>query len=242
MSELELKIYPDPKSLFRAAAEAVTQVLQAGLREHPKLTFVLAGGTTPRGVYELLGTSCAFQNWSAVEFFWGDERCVPPDNEASNFRMARESLLSRLSLPDRNIHRIPAELENSEDAARLYEEEILKSFAAPGLPSFDLVLLGMGDDGHTASLFPGTRWDESRLVIANHSPHPPFRRISMTPRLLNAARRVIFLAAGQAKAHALKRVLEDPACDYPARRIKPAEGALTWMVDSAAASLLRQEP
>jgi 6-phosphogluconolactonase len=239
MSQLELNIYPDPQALARAAVEFIAGSLRS-CSGNPKLTFVLTGGSTPRKMYELLGTCCKFQDWSHIEFFWGDERCVPPDHQDSNFRLAQNSLLFRLPVPQANIHRIRGELKDVEKAALLYEEEIRGSFPGAGLPKFDLVLLGMGEDGHTASLFPGTKWDESRLVIVNHAPNPPFWRISMTPRLLNAARRVVFVVSGQAKAPALKRVLQDPSCDYPAKGIRPVDGDLTWLVDSAAASQLQQ--
>lgn len=239
MSLFELKIYPNPQALFSAAARVVTLALQAGLGKNPNATFVLAGGATPRGVYELLAASREFRDWNRVTFFWGDERCVPPDSDESNSRMVQESLLSSLSVPDANIHRIHAELEDGEKAALLYQDEVRSHFQGSGLPRFDLVLLGMGEDGHTASLFPGTHWDEERLVIVNHAPRPPIRRISMTPRLFNLSQQLVFLVAGQAKAYALKRVLEDPSCDYPAKRIQPTAGELIWMVDSAAASQLR---
>jgi 6-phosphogluconolactonase len=152
--------------------------------------------------------------------------------------MAQETLLLRAEVPMENIHRMHGELEDSEQAARLYEDEIRKSFPGIELPGFDLVLLGMGKDGHTASLFPDTRWDEDRWVIASQAPSPPYRRISMTPLILNAAKHVIFIVSGQSKATALKKVLEDPSCGCPAGRIRPSAGSLLWMVDQPAASTL----
>jgi 6-phosphogluconolactonase len=186
-----------------------------------------------------MGTECAgFSDWGRIDFFWGDERCVPPDDEESNYHLARQALLSRLAVPERHIHRIPAESEDTAKAALSYEKVIQAYFPGKSTPSFDLVHLGMGEDGHAASLFPGSHWDESRLVVANFSPRHPFERISMTLRLLNAARRVIFVVSGTAKAPALKRIIEDPACDYPAKQVQPASGRLTWMADAEAASLL----
>jgi 6-phosphogluconolactonase len=238
MGDVELNIYPDPDALYRAAADTVMDALRADLCERGRASFVLAGGHTPRGVYDLLGSCCEPPDWDRVEFFWGDERCVPPDDENSNFLLAQSSFLSRLAVPERNIHRIQAELKDVDGTARSYEEEIRASVQGMPIPRFDLVLLGMGDDGHTASLFPGAQWDGTRLVISTFSTRAPFRRISLTPRLLNAAQLVVFLVSGQAKAQALKRVLEDPDCDLPARSIQPSEGHLVWMVDRAAASLL----
>jgi len=235
---MDLRVYPDPEALFRAAAETITKTLQSALDEKGNATFVLSGGNTPRGVYENLGCACERPDWARVEFFWGDERCVPPGDKESNFYLVQSSLLIRLNVPERNIHRIQADPKDSDSAARLYEEEIRARVAGSPLPRFDLVLLGMGDDGHTASLFPGARWDATRLVIGTFSPHPPYPRVSMTPQLLNAARLAVFLVSGSAKAPALKRVLEDPGCDFPARLIQPSQGNLIWMVDQAAASLL----
>ena len=238
MPDMDIKVYPDPGALFRAAAETITKALQSALDERGNATFVLSGGSTPRGVYENLGCARERPDWARVEFFWGDERCVPPGDKESNFYLVQSSLLIRLNVPERNIHRIQADPKDSDSAARLYEEEIRARVAGSPLPRFDLVLLGMGDDGHTASLFPGARWDATRLVIGTFSPHPPYPRVSMTPQLLNAARLAVFLVSGSAKAPALKRVLEDPGCDFPARLIQPSQGNLIWMVDQAAASLL----
>jgi 6-phosphogluconolactonase len=180
-------------------------------------------------------------DWDNIDFLWGDERCVPPDHPESNFGMARQTLLSRIPVDESRIRRIPGELEDAEKAALRYEAEIRRAAGSTEVPSFDLVLLGMGQDGHTASLFPGTAWDEQRLVVAVSVPRLASTRISMTPRLLNAARKVIFLTAGAAKAQTLAKVLEDPASDYPAKKIRPIAGSLTWMVDQAAASLLSSD-
>jgi 6-phosphogluconolactonase len=144
-------------------------------------------------------------------------------------------------VPENRIHRILGELEDAEKAALRYEAEIRRTAAGTEIPSFDLVLLGMGDDGHTASLFPGTVWDADRLVVSVWVPRLGRTRISMTPRILNAARRVILLTAGTAKAPALAKVLEDPTSNYPAKKISPIAGSLTWMVDEPAASLLSSE-
>ena len=240
--EPEIRIYRDSRDLFVATAECLTSFLEASLSERRSSSFVLTGGSTPRPVYDLLSDSPLRKriDWARLHLFWGDERCVPPDHPDSNFRMVREILLSKLPVPDGCFHRIQAESEDPAKAARLYEGEIQRVVTDAPVPSFDLVILGMGEDGHTASLFPGTRWDEDRLVAANYVPRLDSWRITMTPRLLNAARRMVFLASGQSKATALAGVLEGPAGVYPAQRIHPASGSLIWMVDKAAASLLHE--
>jgi 6-phosphogluconolactonase len=236
----KVEVYDGPDQLSRAAAERITAALEESVLRHPTAAFVLTGGNTPRPVYELLG-SAPFRErlrWEQIHLFWGDERCVPPENAASNFGMAWRSLISRVSIPAENLHRIQGEIPDPEAAAWHYEEEIRRLFPAETLPSFDLILLGMGEDGHTASLFPGTSWDENRWVVANYVPKLDANRITMTPLLLNAARRIIFLTCGSEKAEALAGVLEDSAARYPAKRIQPQTGDLTWMIDKTAAALL----
>src|ERR1043166_2557781 len=235
-----IEIFEDHEGLVRAAAERIAATLIGALKEKSGATFVLTGGNTPRPVYELLAEPPYSERvpWDRVDFFWGDERSVPPDHPDSNFGMAWKAFLSRLPVREQRIHRMPAELEDHERAAVVYEEEIRRVTGAGDTPRFDLVLLGMGEDGHTASLFPGTIWDENRWVVANYVPKFQSTRITMTPRILNQARAIIFMASGFGKAQALKGVLEDPASDYPARSIRPVSGTLTWMVDKAAASRL----
>jgi 6-phosphogluconolactonase len=238
-----VQIFPEVETLARAAAEEIASALESAIRNQGSATFVLTGGNTPKPVYEILAGSPYRErvDWERIDFFWGDERCVPPDHPESNFGMARQTLLSRIPVTESRIRRILGELEDAEKSALRYEAEIRRAAGSAGIPSFDLVLLGMGQDGHTASLFPGAVWDEQRLVVAVSVPGLASSRISMTPRLLNSARKVIFLTAGAAKAPALAKVLEDPTSDYPARKIRPIAGSLTWMVDEPAASLLSSE-
>jgi 6-phosphogluconolactonase len=238
-----VQIFPDAETLARAAAEKSALALEGAVRQRGSATFVLTGGKTPIPIYEMLARSPYRErvDWDRIDFFWGDERCVPPDHPESNFGMARQALLSRIPVAESRIRRILGELEDAEKAARRYEAEIRRAAGSAEIPSFDLVLLGMGEDGHTASLFPGTAWDEERLVVAVSPPRLASTRISMTPRILNAANKVIFVTAGAAKAPALAKVLEDPANDYPAKRIRPVAGSLTWMVDETAASLLSSD-
>lgn len=243
MLDPKVEIYAGADELFRAAAERIAATLEAALRERGAAAFVLTGGNTPKPVYELLAASPFRErlDWSRTHLFWGDERCVPPDSSQSNYGMTRKALISKLPIPSENIHRILGELEEPKDAAQRYETEIRRVFADASLAAFDLVLLGMGEDGHTASLFPGTLWDEEHWVVANYVPELKANRVTMTPRLLNTARRVIFLTSGAAKARALAGVLEDPASTYPAKRIQPLSGNLTWMVDKEAAAFLSRQ-
>ncbi len=239
-----LEVYESTHELFRSTAERIISTLESAVRERGRATFVLTGGNTPKPVYEMLPTPPSGRrlDWSLIQFFWGDERCVPPENPASNYGMAWKTFLSLLSIPSGNIHRILGELPDARDAAQRYETEIRRALPNESPPAFDLVLLGMGEDGHTASLFPGTVWDEERWVVANYVSKLNSSRVTMTPLLLNAARKVVFLTSGAAKAHALAGVLVDAAADYPAKRIQPKSGDLTWMVDRAAAALLKREP
>jgi 6-phosphogluconolactonase len=237
MAKPVLEIYPETDAVLHAAAERITATLEAGLRKKDNPTLVLTGGKTPKPAYELLSMS-PYNNridWSRIHFFWGDERCVPPEDPESNFGMAWQTWISKITLAPGHVHRIIGELPDADRAASAYEAEIRTILPGAGVPSFDLVLLGMGTDGHTASLFPGTRWEEQRLVVANQAPESGLRRISMTPRLVNAAQAIIFLAAGANKSKALADVLENPESDLPAARIRPERGSLTWMVDRAAA-------
>jgi 6-phosphogluconolactonase len=240
MNQPDIRVHRDAAALFQASAELIATELKTALRQAGAVTFVLAGGNTPRSVYELLADKPYRDrlDWSRIHFFWGDERCVPPDSPESNYRIAYDRLISKIPVPDLLVHRIRAELEDPEQSALLYEAEIRKFLPSPQSAGFNLVLLGMGVDGHTASLFPGSHWTGQRLVIPTVAPSFPAHRISMTPHLLNTTRQIVFLVSGSQKAQALARVLEDPSCDLPATKIRLITGRLTWMVDEAAASLL----
>lgn len=196
----------------------------------------LAGGSTPEATYRLLARDYADRiDWSRVHVFFGDERTVPPEYEDSNYRMAREALLDHV--PVGGVHRMRGELPPAE-AARAYEEELREFFGPGEVPGFDLILLGIGEDGHTASLFPNTPALDvtDRWVVENPVEKLDTVRLTLTAPAINAARAVVFLVAGEGKAGALREILEggaDPR-DYPAKLVQPAGGA-TWMVDRAAA-------
>jgi 6-phosphogluconolactonase len=224
--------------LHALADEAASRIERVAL-EAPgdgRVTIALAGGATPRAAYQHLGARCP--PWRRLEIFFGDERCVPPDAEGSNFRMAREALLDRVPLRPEQVHRIPGELPPPEAAARA-EEELRSAIPGDPWPVLDLIVLGIGPDGHTASLFPGgpELEETERLMVPVHRPDLPQPwRVSMTLPVLNAARRVLLLAGGAGKAAAVARaVAGDPA--IPAGRVRPA-GELTWVVTEDAAGRL----
>lgn len=237
-----LKIYPDAEALVQNAAERITFGLEQVLKQKENASFVLTGGKIPEPVYRLLGAAPLAQkvDWNRVLFFWGDERCVPPDHPDSNFGMAWNALISKLAIPSEHIHRMKGELEDNDLAAQLYEKDLKDVFPGSGIPSFDLLLLGLGEDGHVASLFPGTHWDEHRLVVPNRMPETGAKRISMTPPILNEAQAVLFIVSGENKSKALAEVIQNPDSSLPAAKIHPEKGTLTWMVDHSAASLIRE--
>ena len=240
-SQPEIRILKTPAELFEAgAAEFAAQASQA-VRASGRFTVALSGGSTPKALYSLLATRSNIP-WDKIYFFWGDERHVPPDQPESNYRMANEALLSKVPVRPENIFRIHAEEKDAAAAALQYEQS-LKIFSAclPGqFPRFDLVLLGTGPDGHTASLFPGTTAlnETQRLVVANWVPKFNTHRITVTFPVLNAAACVMFLASGPDKAAILREILEDGAADLPSQSVQPTNGALIWLVDQAAAGEL----
>jgi 6-phosphogluconolactonase len=217
----------------RRAAERLAEAANAG--GHIALT----GGSTPRSAYETLAALDV--NWPGVSLWWGDERCVPPDDERSNFGMARAALLDRIEPPGPTIHRIEGEREESCAAADAYEDELRDAFGADGPPQLDLVLLGLGPDAHVASLFPGqTSLDVTdRLAVAVEEPGlaPWVARVSLTLPVLNAGREVLFLVTGEDKAEAVERAfVAPPARDAPGSLIAPESGRLTVILDEAAAA------
>jgi 6-phosphogluconolactonase len=237
----DIRIFEDPQSLFEGAAEEVARQAITAVQSRGRFTFALSGGSTPRSLYTLLATKASLP-WDKIYFFFGDERHVPPDNPESNYRMAKESLLSKAPIPAENIFRIPAENPGASQAAEAYEQTLHRFFnAAPGsFPRFDLVLLGMGPDGHSASLFPGTKalQEKSRWVVSNWVEKFKTDRLTLTLPVLNNAAVVMFVVSGQDKAGMLKEVLEGrlPGELFPAKLIKPSNGELIWMVDRAAAA------
>jgi 6-phosphogluconolactonase len=242
----EIRIFKDLEKLSRAAAEYFVEQAAQSIEKGDRFLVALNGGGTPARLFQLLATDFhAKVNWSEVHVFWGDERCVPPDDPGSSYGQARDMLLSQVSIPDSNIHRIKGELGPA--AASKEYSLTLREFGSPGYewPRFDLIYLGMGEDGHTASLFPGSPMDVSSptMPVTAHYQDRPANRVTLTPVVLNHARSIIFMASGEKKAQTLAEVLSDrynPEL-YPAQRIEAKDGQLIWLVDEAAASKLPKE-
>ena len=231
-----------PEQLAIAVAERFVQYGHEFQRAANRFSVALAGGNTPRRVYELLATERLKQrvDWAQVELFFGDERCVPPDHPDSNYAMVYEALISKVAIPGKNVHRIVGE-GNPGESAILYERELRTFFAGASWPRFDLVLLGMGEDGHTASLFPGSDAfnEKSKWVVTTKPESGGHDRITLTVPVFNQAARVVFLVAGAAKAERLAQVLRPQHLPpLPAQVIHPVAGSLEWFVDIAAASFL----
>jgi 5-dehydro-2-deoxygluconokinase len=246
---VDVVVFSDDDALMRAEAEHVVELARGTIAARRRFLLALAGGETPRRLYQLLAQPPYVDriDWSHVHVFWGDERCVPPDHPESNYRMAREALLDKVPIPKENIYRIHGE-DDPGRAAQAYEQVLRGYFGdtdGPPAQSFDQVLLGMGMDGHTASLFPGTPplSEEHRWVMAQRVTKPkPMWRITLTPLVLNAASDVTFLVAGAAKAQRLSEVLESVPRNgaLPAQLIRPSHGSLHWMVDAAAGARLQR--
>ena len=242
---IEVRRLTTPQDLFQAAADEVIRAATEAVAQRGRFTIALSGGSTPKNMYTLIAANAsAGLPWDRMFFFFGDERHVPPDNPESNYRMANEALLSKVPIPAANIFRIPAENPDAEAAAQAYQQTLENFFSvAPGeFPRFDLILLGLGPDGHTASLFPETAalQERSRFVVANWVEKLNTSRITLTLPVLNAARVAAFLVSGMDKAAVLHEVLEGNVPDekYPSRLVRPTAGKLIWFVDRAAASEL----
>jgi 6-phosphogluconolactonase len=256
IGDAQIRIYQDVDELALKAARLFARLADQYVVGCGRFAVALAGGSTPRMMFELLARSPFVETvpWSSIYFFWGDERSVPPDHPDSNYGMARRALLAVAPVPEQNVFRIPAEMQDHDEAARIYSDSLMKFFlSGPGatrsatapltnMPRFDLVLLGMGPDGHTASLFPHTTaLDVSdKISVANWVEKFNTFRITLTAPAINNARNVTFVAGGADKAETLKNVLEGPLEPdlYPSQMIRPANGTLLWMVDEAAAKLL----
>ena len=235
VAEPDVRVCADAHDLSERAAAATAATITDAIRRHGRCSLVLSGGQTPRALYERLASTYRDQiPWSQVHVFWGDERYVEPEAAASNYRMARESLLDHVPLPVRNVHPMPTRLAPPDAAARDYERT-LRAEVGRQQPPFDLVLLGIGDEGHTASLFPDSvaLEETARWVVAVTVPAEPPTRLTLTLPAITAANRIFVLVSGLTKARALARVL-DPASalrDYPAAALRLAPGIVTWWVD-----------
>jgi 6-phosphogluconolactonase len=239
----EVQVWQDLDALSRAAAERFTAITAEAVQARGQCSVALSGGGTPLVLYRLLAQPPYREQLlrDNVHFFWGDERCVPPDHPESNYRQAHLALLGPAAIPPENIHRIKGEWQPAQ-AAQDYATQ-LNQFAEAGFawPRFDLVLLGMGNDGHTASLFPGpiptAELNEPTLAVTANYQGRPANRVTLTPLVFNAARNIFFLVAGADKSEALAAVLTGPLEPehWPAQRVRPQQGSVAWFVDQAAA-------
>jgi len=241
---MELRIFTEYDALSAAAAEIFVRTSVDAIEARGRFLVALSGGSTPSGLYrKLAGEPHRDQiDWQKTLVFWGDERCVPPEDEGSNYFQANESLLSRVPIPRENILRVKGELVPYE-ASKAYEQT-LNEFAAPDLdwPRFDLVLLGMGEDGHTASLFPGSQVNVTSPTLAVSADYQgrPAARVTLTPVVFNSVRKILFLVTGENKASTVSQVLNGAPMleQLPAQRIRPTDGQVIWLIDEAAGSKL----
>jgi 6-phosphogluconolactonase len=238
----EVIVCRSQEEIFTKAADLFVKLVDESITSHGRFSVALSGGSTPKGMFSLLASD-AYRNrvdWSKVHLFWGDERSVPPDDNQSNYRMANEAMISKVPVPAENVYRMRAEEQDINAAAADYAAKLKAYFhlGAGEWPRFDLILLGMGDDGHTASLFPGTKalGEKSELVVVNWVEKFNTNRMTLTAPAINNGRNVVFMAAGESKRGPLKEVLagaRNPEL-YPSQLIHPTEGKLIWLVDEAA--------
>jgi 6-phosphogluconolactonase len=241
MSNCEIIICPNAVDLGRQTAERFTGLAGQAIHDTGRFTVALSGGSTPRNLYEILaGPGYAGRvAWEHAHFFWGDERCVPPEHPESNYGMVKAALLSKITIPEANVHRMAGE-KDPEIAAAEYEKTLVDFFSKPGeWPRFDLMLLGVGEDGHTASLFPGSDALENteNLVVATYVEKLKAHRLTLTLPVINHAAKIWFLVAGASKAAIVREIFKDEAASrYPAARVEPTDGRLTWFITQDAAA------
>jgi 6-phosphogluconolactonase len=241
MTEREVIVCQDVGELNRKAAEQLMRLASKAIQQSGQFTVALSGGSTPKALYSLLASPNYRDriDWSRVHLFWGDERCVPPDHPESNFRMVQESLLSKIPIPSDNVHRMMGEKE-PEQAATEYEDHLRQFYhlARGGVPRFDLIFLGLGEDGHTASLFPGSAALDERdhLTATVYVERLKAHRLTLTLPVINAAAQVSFLITGENKSSIVKALLgaDADSSKYPAGRVRPVNGQLTWFISQDA--------
>lgn len=238
----DVRIFPDINALNQAVAQSLVAGIRTVVNQGARFHLALSGGNTPRSLYCLLAQQYREQvHWDRVHLFWGDERYVPRDDPHSNYLMLQETLLKNVAVPEKNVHPMPTDFTAPEDAAVAYER-MLQNYFSTRWPRFHLILLGLGTDGHTASLFPGSPAleERERWVVVSHGPTEPRLRLSLTLPVLNHAEQIYFLVAGREKAETLRRILSGgpDARNYPAADVHPNSDSVIWWVDEAAASRL----
>jgi 6-phosphogluconolactonase len=239
MNNTEVKIFATPKKVYKSIAKEILRLTQNSTQAH--FHIALSGGNSPKGLFKKISKKYAgVIQWERVHFWWGDERCVSPDSEASNFKMTSDYLLSKISIPENNIHRIKGEAEPESEAVR-YSDEINKALTLrDGSPVFDLIILGLGDDGHTASIFPDQieLFEDAKICTVAQHPISGQNRITLTGHVLNNASRIFFLVTGENKSMRISEIMNDndAAKLLPAYYISPKNGELIWFLDEPAAS------
>lgn len=245
MTDSEIRRFADGEALAKGAAQLFVRLSEQAIHDGGRFSVALSGGSTPKVMHRVLANEFADDvAWAKVHIFWGDERTVSPEHEDSNFRMAKQTLLDHVPIPAANIYRMQGELE-PKAAANAYQDTLSEYFGGlvgKDWPEFDLIFLGIGEDGHTASLFPYTEALRvtDQWVVANHIPKMETWRITLTAPVINAAKTIAFLVAGESKAETLREVINGPYLpeQFPSQYIEPVSGRLLWMVDEAAASLV----
>ncbi len=239
----EIEIYENPNQLAEAVADLFVREAIASIEKTNRFTVALSGGSTPRLAHQLFTTEkySKIIPWDAVCLFWVDDRCVPYDDPASNYGAALEDFISKVKIPKTQVYPMPTTIE-PQTGAMEYEKELLSAFVcrAGDIPSFDCIFLGVGTDGHTASLFPGQQelWEPERLIIAVCGGNPHVDRLTMTLPVINRAKHIVISVSGQAKAKTIEEIFAQPEKNYPIQNIKPAYGRVSWLIDKDAAGLL----
>ena len=241
---VSILIARDEPSFLKKAVMVLIELTASAAEARQRATWSLSGGNTPKKLFQLLSEPHYKERipWPQLHLFWGDERCVPPEHPDSNYKMVRDALLSKISFPDANTHRMPAEMAPATDAARAYDQslKVFFKYERP-FPAFDVMMLGMGDDGHTASLFPGTTAleENEKWVASSYVEKFSANRLTLTYPVINNARRILIMCAGDGKASVLKEVLRPGVpVRFPVQRVQPQNGELIWLLDHAAASKL----
>jgi len=245
MRSPEIRVYSDISDLNQEVAADIIKQSQDAVSRHGRFALVLSGGQTPKSVYEILGTRYKTEPvWKYIHIFWGDERYVPSDHPMSNFNMVHKSLLEHIPLPSENIHLIRTTEKTPQKAAEIYEHELIACFKE-NIPKFDLILLGLGNDGHTASLFPDSPalHEKDRLAVAVDEPQKGDARITMTYPVFNNAKLVYFIVAGRNKADAVRQAMlpDNGYLSCPARGIRLIKGKVIWWLDEESAALIPKE-
>jgi 6-phosphogluconolactonase len=246
-----LIVLDDEAAVATAAADHITSLVERSVKARGSAVVSLTGGTTPRRLYARLGDPGHEWrqriDWTRVHLFWGDERHVPPDHQDSNYGMARDALVGHVPVPSSQVHRMRGEIAEAREAAESYERELRDAFAAAGRTdrTFDVMLLGLGEDAHIASIFPGSELltrDDERRTAAVWAPHLDAWRITLTPAAILDARAILLIVAGAAKASAVRAAIEEPedVRRFPAQLLRPAVDRVTWIIDRAAAGQLRR--